>query len=128
MEQVAINLAPSDYWNLYWIIQLGTMWSYYWDGITDWIIECLSDVLMSYQWQQNFAIVVTRYKISYRIYSKITHHSRYHQHVSNQFVCIQQICSQVPCLSHAEGTFLHIKKPTCSGNKIVYLVTAWKLN
>ena len=27
-----------------------------------------------------------------------------------------------------EGAFFHIKKPTCPGNEVVYLVTVWKLN
>ena len=50
----AKNLASSYYWNLYWIIQLWAMWSYYWDEITDRITKCLSYVLMSYQWEIEF--------------------------------------------------------------------------
>ena len=41
------NLASSDYSNLYEIISLRAMWSYYWDEITDWITKCLSSYLMS---------------------------------------------------------------------------------
>ena len=50
----ANNLASSDYWNLYRIIRLGTLWSHYWDEITDRITKCLSDVLVSYQWEIDF--------------------------------------------------------------------------
>ena len=44
------------------------------------------------------------------------------------FVCISNLVPRVSWLSDKEeGVFLHIKKPTCSGNQVVYLVTAVKI-
>ena len=50
----ANNLTSSDYWNLYWIIRLGAMWSRYWNEIKDRITKCFSGVLMSYKWEIEF--------------------------------------------------------------------------
>ena len=44
----------------------------------------------------------------------------------NLFV-FSNIVPKVSWLSNEEGNFLHIKKPTCPGNKIVYLVVKIEL-
>ena len=126
----ASNLASSDYWNLYWIIRLGAMWSYYWDEIKDRVTKCLSDVLMSYQWEIEFCYRVS--KIREVIWNLQLHHSSFCE-TSNMcttnFLGFISLIPRVFRLSNREeGAFFHIKKPTYPGSKVVYLVTAWKLN
>ena len=77
--------------------------------------------------KSNFAIVVARYEISYGIYNNFIRYS------AIPSTCLRSIClylvTSFPGLSdNGEGTFLHIKMPTCPGNKVVYSLTAWKFH
>ena len=79
--------------------------------------------------KSNFAIVVARYEISNEIYNKILVILRYYQLKSYTLFVFSNLVPRVCWLSDkVEGVVLHVKKQACSGNKVMYLVTAWKLN
>ena len=79
--------------------------------------------------KSNFSIVVARYEILYEIYNKILVILRYYQLKYYTVFVFSNLVPRVRWLSDKEeGVFLHIKKQACSGNKVMYLVTAWKLN
>ena len=106
------------------------MWSYYWDEITDRITKCLADVLMPYQWEIKFCYCGS--KIWDFILNLQQNHLPFCDSINmctiNLFV-FSNLISRVSWLSdREEGTFHYIEKPTCPGNQVVYLVTAWKLN
>ena len=101
--------------------------------------------------------MVARYEISYGIYDKITRYSAiyslFHQHLYDQFPAGNYMWNMVfkannkdtrttPPYSSVsifdfeqvnagwvkdKGVFLHIKKPTCSENQVVHLVTTVKI-
>ena len=123
------NLTSFDYWNLYWIIRQGAMWSHYWDEIQDQITKCFSDVLMSYQWEIEFCYIGS--KIRDLIWNLQQNHSSFCD-TSNMCTINFLFSNLVPRVSwpsdNEEDTFRHINKPTYPGNKVVNLVTTWKLN
>ena len=77
---------PNLYWNLYWIIRLGLLRSHYWDKIKEWVTKGFFDLLMLTNEKLNFAIVIARYKVLYRIYNKITCNS------AIPSTCVWSIC------------------------------------
>ena len=120
------NLASFDYWNLYWIIRQEAMRSHYWDGITDQITKCLADVLMSYQWEIEFCYRGS--KIRDLIRKLQQNHSTFCSTINMCTINLFVFSNSVPRVSWEESAFYHIKKPTCPGNEVVYLITAWRLN
>ena len=57
-----------------------------WDKITDQITKCLSDVLMSYQWETEFCYRGSKMRVPYGIYNKVTRHS------AIPSICVGSIC------------------------------------
>ena len=82
------NLTSSDYWNLYWIIRQGAMWSHYWDEIQDQITKCFSDVLMSYQWEIEFCYIGSKIRDLMEFTTKSLVILWYQQYVYDQFFCL----------------------------------------
>ena len=124
------SLASSDYWNLYWIKRLGAMWSYYGDEIADRIAKCLSNVLMSYHWEIEFSCRGSEIRDLIRNLQQ--NHSSLCDIINmctiNLFLFSNLIFWVSWLFDWEKGVFLHIKKPTCLRDEVVYLVTACKLN
>ena len=90
--------------------------------IIDWITNCLLDVLMSYQPEIEFCYRGS--KIRYLIWNLQQNHSSFCDTMNmctiNLFVFSNLVSKVSWIFSREEGAFLLIKKPTCSGNEVVF--------
>ena len=94
------------------------------------IIKCLSNVLMSYQWETKFRHRGS--KIRDLTWNLQQNHLSFCNIINmcgiNLFI-YSNLVSRVSWLSgRDECALLHTKKLTCPGYQVLYLVTAWKLN
>ena len=94
--------------------------SYYQDEITDRITKYLSDVLLSYLWQIEFCYC--RSKIRDLIRNLHQNHSSFCG-TNNMFKITLFVFSKI-----LHRVFWLFDRKESPGNKVVYLVTAWKLN
>ena len=97
------------------------------------IITLVSKVTFLFFLLHHFLVVLVVYPLT-KIYNKITfihlqqNHSSFFDTINICTIILfvfSNLIRRVSWLSNREeGTFFHIKKPTCPGNEVVYLVTA----